>query len=214
MYTYVVEYIPWIKYTVLFTGGFVMAYNLFHKLHWRNLEDTDNSDYRRQKGKIYGLDEAPDDIIHEYGWVPNIRGNLLFYQKWLPLPSKPVTSVVVLCHGFGDHSAGFLRKLAVKFAKLDYGVVAIDYIGHGRSDGLHALITSVDDLAADVANFMEDATIHSERLRDKKVFLYGESLGGAVAFKLCTSTNAKKYIKGVNILFFLSALYFIHDVSF
>lgn len=191
---------PFAFASILFSAGFYLSFILYEKLHFLSPETYDNSDYRRAKAGKHGL-VMPSDIYHEYGWVENSKGQLLFNQKWLPLDASiPVLSVIVLCHGFGDHSAGFLSQLAVKFARLGYGVVSIDYIGHGRSDGLHALIYNVDDLAQDVADYLDNVFIRKENLQNKNVFLYGESLGGAVAFKICTSPTAKKYIKGVVLM--------------
>ena len=41
--------------------------------------------------------------------------------------------------------------MRIRTARIGYAVVAIDYMGHGRSDGLHGLISNVDDIARDVS---------------------------------------------------------------
>ena len=92
-----------------------------------------------------------------------------------------------------------LSRVAVSFARLGY-IVSLDYVGHGRSDGLHGLINTVDDLVDDVAQFINTITIKGESLMNKNVFLYGESLGGAVSFKLCTSQSVSSCIKGVVLM--------------
>ena len=113
--------------------------------------------------------------------------------------TKDIKAIILICHGFGYHSSGFLSRLAISFAQLGYAVVMLDYYGHGRSDGLHALVSSVDDIANDLLDHLDNViTSSSELLKNKKIFVYGESLGGAVAFKICTNTSNSKYsIQGV-----------------
>jgi acylglycerol lipase len=123
-----------------------------------------------------------------YSWSPNKKGQLLFHQKFSPVTTSPC-GVVIMCHGFGDHSAGFQSTLSVNLARLGFVVLALDYAGHGRSDGLHALISSVDEIAVDVLDFAFASLDKSPELKDKAVFIYGESLGGAVAFKSCTADS-------------------------
>ena len=84
-----------------------------------------------------------------------------------------------MCHGFGDHSSGFQSSFSLILAQLGWVVLTVDYVGHGRSDGLHALIPSVDDLAVDVLDFLT-ACLDEHReeggggydLRGKKVPAY------------------------------------------
>ena len=214
---------------LIFYAGWRVSYWLFITLHILTPDNIDNADFRRVKAGNHGLN-VPDDIYHETGYVKNQKGYLLFHQKWAPLDEEPKSSsnspsrffsnnsdrsrnsstrpriprstdaVIMICHGFGDHSGGFLSRVAVSFARLGYSVVSLDYVGHGRSDGLHGLINTVDDLVDDVAQFINTITIKGESLMNKNVFLYGESLGGAVSFKLCTSQSVSSCIKGVVLM--------------
>ena len=210
---------------LIFYTGWRLSYWLFITLHILTPNNVDNADFRRFKAGNHGLN-VPDDIYHETGYIKNEKGYLLFHQKWAPLEEQPVMNVpyestgdrsmrkrgsivkepkstdtvIVICHGFGDHSGGFLSRLAISFARLGYSVVSIDYIGHGRSDGLHGLINSVDDIVVDVAHFIRTVTIRGESITSKNVFLYGESLGGAVTFKVCTTQDVRKSIKGIILM--------------
>ena len=210
---------------LLFYAGWRVSYWLFITLHILTHDNVDNADFRRVKAGNHGLN-VPDDIYHETGYMRNEKGYLLFHQKWTPLEERPheispsrwsgnrndrkqssfirepksTDTVIVICHGFGDHSGGFLSRLAISFARLGYSVVSFDYVGHGRSDGLHGLINNVDDLVADVAHFINTVTIKGESLTSKNIFLYGESLGGAVSFKICTTQSVSKSIEGVILM--------------
>ncbi|RXH68667.1 hypothetical protein DVH24_031000 [Malus domestica] len=75
-------------------------------------------------------------------------------------------------------SAGIARKLASN----GYGVFAMDYPGFGLSEGLHGHIPSFDRLVDDVIEHYSKVKEQPE-LRGLPTFLFGQSLGGAVALK-------------------------------
>ncbi|KAL1350984.1 caffeoylshikimate esterase isoform X2 [Arachis duranensis] len=99
------------------------------------------------------------DLEFEYQeeYWRNSRGMQLFTCKWLPLSSPK--ALVFLCHGYGMECSRFMRECGVRLACARYAVYGVDYEGHGKSQGL-------------------------EEYRGKPRFLYGESMGGAVALLL------------------------------
>lgn len=95
---------------------------------------------------------------------------------------QEVKAVVCFCHGYTD-SVSFMK--AVEFQRLVHKGIAfcaIEYEGHGRSDGSFGLINSWDAMVDDVAAYF--AHISRERFPGKKIFLMGESMGGAVAYSV------------------------------
>ena len=50
-------------------------------------------------------------------------------------PLEEPRGIVFLCHDYGDHSSWFFRDLAVNLVRQGYGCIALDFEGHGRSDG-------------------------------------------------------------------------------
>jgi acylglycerol lipase len=108
-------------------------------------------------------------------------------------PKTPITGVVCYCHGYTDH-VSFSKR--IEFQRLcDAGLafVAIEYEGHGRSDGALGLIPDWEDLIHDVATYFKKVT--SERFPQLPVFLMGESMGGAVAY--CVYNRIPSLFKGV-----------------
>jgi pimeloyl-ACP methyl ester carboxylesterase len=182
-----------------FIAGCAITFWLTRLLLLHSPDDVDFADFRRMKAGRYGLDAIPEDIHHESGWRQNRKGQLLFHQRFQKKNVEP-RGVVLLCHGFGDHSAGYIGRLALTIAQLGFVVLSMDYAGHGRSDGLHALITSVDEIAEDVVDFALAALTNEPELIAKGIFLYGESMGGAVAFKICTAYADRCLIRGLVLM--------------
>ncbi|KAF8401456.1 hypothetical protein HHK36_012395 [Tetracentron sinense] len=76
--------------------------------------------------------------------------------------------------GYGMECSRFMRG---------YGVIGIDYEGHGRSRGARCYIKKFDNIVNDCNNFFKSVCVQEE-YKDKRRFLYGESMGGAVALLL------------------------------
>ncbi|KAF8399121.1 hypothetical protein HHK36_014986 [Tetracentron sinense] len=75
--------------------------------------------------------------------------------------------------------AGIARKLASS----GYGVFAMDYPGFGLSEGLHGYIPSFDRLVDDVIEHFSKVK-ENMYYQSLPSFLFGESMGGAVALKV------------------------------
>ncbi|XP_021906666.1 caffeoylshikimate esterase isoform X2 [Carica papaya] len=70
-----------------------------------------------------------------------------------------------------------------RLASAGYAVFGMDYEGHGRSRGARCYIKKFDNIINDCDNFFKSICAQEE-YRDKGRFLYGESMGGAVALLL------------------------------
>ncbi|KAI3911084.1 hypothetical protein MKW98_015741 [Papaver atlanticum] len=112
----------------------------------------------------------------------NSRGIEIFSKSWLPQTS-PVKAIICFCHGYGDTCTFFFEGIARKLASSGYGVYAMDYPGFGLSEGLHGYISSFDGLVDDV---IEHYSKIKESMESQNVpsFLFGQSMGGAVALKV------------------------------
>ncbi|MGI9016835.1 MAG: lysophospholipase [Euzebya sp.] len=99
-------------------------------------------------------------------------GTTIFTQTWIP---PHPTAVVVLSHGFGEHS-GRYAHVAQALNSASYAVAALDHRGHGRSGGKRALLTDISQLGADLAMFRDEVAKH----HDLPQVLLGHSMGGAV----------------------------------
>lgn len=122
------------------------------------------------------------DVQYHEEYVRNPRGVQLFTCGWLPASSSP-KALVFLCHGYGMECSVFMRACGFKLAAAGYSVFGIDYEGHGKSMGARCYIQKFDRLVADCDRFFK-SICDLEEYRSKSRFLYGESMGGAVALLL------------------------------
>ncbi|KAK9281872.1 hypothetical protein L1049_004779 [Liquidambar formosana] len=119
------------------------------------------------------------EYLEEY--IRNSRGVQLFTCRWLPFSSPK--ALVFLCHGYGMECSGFMRACGTTLASAGYAVIGIDYEGHGRSRGARCYIKKFDNIINDCSEFFKSVCVQEE-YRNKRRFLYGESMGGAVALLL------------------------------
>nr|KYP60462.1 Monoglyceride lipase [Cajanus cajan] len=134
-----------------------------------------------------------EGIKMEESYEKNSKGIEIFHKSWLPL-SRP-KAAVFFCHGYGDTCTFFFEGInsivswifyagiARMLASHGYAVFAMDYPGFGLSEGLHCYIPSFDGLVDTVieqyTKIRENPPFHS-----LPSFLFGESMGGAVALKI------------------------------
>ncbi|KAL7520644.1 hypothetical protein ACHAWX_005361 [Stephanocyclus meneghinianus] len=122
-----------------------------------------------------------DVDLEERYWV-NSRGMCLLTSTMVPKDNAPIRGVICLCHGYMDNSS-FLKRIEYqRFVKKGFAVVMIEYEGHGRSDGLNALIPCWNTMIQDVEQYFDFIT--RTKFAGKKKFLMGESMGGAAVFDL------------------------------
>ncbi|XP_010916377.1 caffeoylshikimate esterase isoform X1 [Elaeis guineensis] len=121
-------------------------------------------------------------VIMKESYEVNSRGLEIFSKSWLPEGSK-MKALICFCHGYGDTCTFFFEGIAKKLATSGYGVFALDYPGFGLSEGLHGYIPSFDTLVNDVAEHFSKIKENSE-YQGLPSFLFGQSLGGAVALKV------------------------------
>jgi len=102
----------------------------------------------------------------------------LHYRWWsAPEPSW----VVLLAHGFGDHT-GSWRRYAARLVDAGGAVVACDHRGHGLSDGPRAVIEDFDIVAQEYLGVLEATPLPA----NAPVVLAGHSMGGLIAARAAT----------------------------
>jgi alpha-beta hydrolase superfamily lysophospholipase len=104
-------------------------------------------------------------------------GQALFAREWLPEPSQYTRAAVILVHGIGEH-CGRYAHVAAFFLRHDIATLGFDLRGHGLSHGARGDTSSYRQLLDDIALRVR----HARALwPDRKVILYGHSLGGNLA---------------------------------
>lgn len=102
-------------------------------------------------------------------------GTKLLAREWAPTGDPK--AVVVVMHGLKDHSARY-ADFATKLVGAGYVVYAFDLRGHGRSAGPRVAPDDWTDYVTDLDQFL---TSVEARQPSKRVFLFGHSMGGAIA---------------------------------
>ncbi|KAK7311761.1 hypothetical protein RJT34_10098 [Clitoria ternatea] len=121
-----------------------------------------------------------------------VRNNALFCRSWFPV-SGNVKGILIIIHGLNEHS-GRYADFARQLTSCNFGVYAMDWIGHGGSDGLHGYVPSLDHVVADTGAFLE--MIKSEN-PGIPCFLFGHSTGGAVVLKAASHPHIEVMVEGI-----------------
>ncbi len=103
-------------------------------------------------------------------------GTPLFVRVWRPRTESK--AAVALVHGLLDHGERY-DVFARRAAEAGYSVHAMDLRGHGRSAGMRVYTGRFDDYVDDTEVFVEAVRRHEAQ--KQRVFLFGHSMGGAIA---------------------------------
>lgn len=107
--------------------------------------------------------------------VQTSDGLSLSVYRWLP-EAEPAAGVV-LVHGFTEHASRY-ADAAETLARHEYAVHAMDLRGHGRSEGSRVFVPRFERYLDDLDLLLARAR---NREHDKPLFLFGHSMGGAIA---------------------------------
>ncbi|KAL1291082.1 hypothetical protein HN51_059624 [Arachis hypogaea] len=121
-----------------------------------------------------------------------VRNNALFCRQWFPVAGD-LKGILVIIHGLNEHS-GRYADFARQLTSCSFGVYAMDWIGHGGSDGLHGYVPSLDHVVADVGAFLEKIRSDNPGV---PCFLFGHSTGGAVVLKAASHYHIKAMVEGI-----------------
>ncbi|PSF35717.1 phospholipase [Aphanothece hegewaldii CCALA 016] len=124
------------------------------------------------------LRNTPSDMALHYEdvWIPVEREKINAW--WVP-STQPKSPVFLYLHGNGSNLGDLPEKIFL-FHQLGISVLVIDYRGYGLSKGAFPSEKSVYQDAQAAWNYL---TLQ-RRIPPKDIFLYGFSLGGAIAIEL------------------------------
>ena len=104
-------------------------------------------------------------------------GITIFWQAWVPDSASSTKAVVVVAHGYGEHS-GRYANVVEALVPQGFAVYIPDHRGHGKSGGHRALIDRYQYFLDDLDRVFARAARDHPGL---PVFLVGHSMGGNIA---------------------------------
>ncbi|XP_026448899.1 uncharacterized protein LOC113349184 isoform X1 [Papaver somniferum] len=158
----------------------------------RRRKFEDEQDALRRRELADKLQTGDGGVVSTTSLFFGSRLNALFSRSWFPV-SGDIKGIVIVIHGLNEHS-GRYAQFATQLTSSNFGVHAIDWIGHGGSDGLHGYVPSLDHVVADTGAFL--AKIKSENPA-VPIFLFGHSTGGAVVLKATSYPHIKGMVEGI-----------------
>lgn len=105
-----------------------------------------------------------------------VGGVRIVYDTWTP--DQPPRGVVVLAHGYAEHSRRYDHVVA-RFADAGLLTYALDHRGHGRSGGKRVYLREMAEFTAD---FHTLVGIAADEHPDRPRVVLGHSMGGGIVF--------------------------------
>ncbi len=111
--------------------------------------------------------------------VPVASGKVERIHGWWIRANQSDAKVILYLHG-NAMNIGANVDSANRFHQLGFSVLLIDYRGYGRSEGGFPNEQRVYQDAATAWNYL----VHQRQISPNQIFIYGHSLGGAIAIDL------------------------------
>lgn len=111
-----------------------------------------------------------------------LKKTIFFGQYWQPEITK---AVVIIAHGMGEHS-GRYQHVAEKLTENNFGVIAFDHFGHGKTTGKRGHNPGYNDVLDSISLLIKQAT---SIFGDQPLFLYGHSMGGNAVINYALKRN-------------------------
>ena len=120
-------------------------------------------------------------LKYEEIWLPveNSKSKAEKIQAWWIPSSHPRDRVLLYLHGNGGNISNNLGR-AKRYHRLGFSVLLIDYRGYGRSGGDFPSEKSVYQDAQTAWDYL----VNNRQIPPQNIFIYGHSLGGAIAIDL------------------------------
>ncbi|XP_048743380.1 monoglyceride lipase-like [Ostrea edulis] len=122
-------------------------------------------------------------------------GPLIWVRQWTQVDCNDEEisrkALIFVSHGLGEHG-GWYDELGQELAKIGFLVFSHDHVGHGKSPGLHNHVDSFKEYTSLIFEHCDEI---KKNYPDLPLFLFGHSMGGAVA--LLAALEQPDYFDGV-----------------
>jgi uncharacterized protein len=157
------------------------------------------------------IKSTPQNFNIKYEEVNIAIGKDNLYGWWMPANNNS-EKVMIYLHGNSSNISGANLRAASRFWQAGFSILLVDYRGYGRSTGDFPTEASVYQDAQSMWNYL----IEKRKIKAENIYIYGHSLGGAIAIDLavenpqaagsiveCTFTSIREmagYQKKYNLL--------------
>ncbi|CAA7402808.1 unnamed protein product [Spirodela intermedia] len=159
-------------------------------------DEEEDTVRRRALAEGLSMVHPSDGVISSCVWETSVHvgpsKSTLFCRSWRPAVGD-MKGIMIIIHGLNEHS-GRYAPFAMQLTAQSFGVYAMDWIGHGGSDGLHGYVPSLDHVVADTGSFLEKIKLENPGI---PCFLYGHSTGGAVVLKASSHPHIESMLEGI-----------------
>lgn len=126
------------------------------------------------------IESTPQDYGLNYQDIWLSLGEDRVHGWWIPAAqaSKPT---LLYFHGNGSNN-GDLTQIAAILHQLEVSLLLIDYRGYGKSSPIFPNETRVSEDAEVAWQYLTQ----ERKIKPQQIFVYGQSLGGAIAIELAT----------------------------
>jgi len=125
------------------------------------------------------MKKTTNDFNESTGTITGEKGNDIFYRIF---PASDEKARLIIAHGLGEHS-GRYGNLFERLIPAGLSVWALDFCGHGQSQGKRGHIDTFDQFILDLKKLVKKC--RNDAPRGKKIFLLGHSMGGLIAMRYC-----------------------------
>jgi pimeloyl-ACP methyl ester carboxylesterase len=131
--------------------------------------------------KVIRATPASFNLDYQEVWLPvsTASGKTSHMHGWWIPAAAPEAPVWLYLHGNGSNIGDEVKR-AFWFYQLGYSTLLIDYRGYGRSKGKFPTESSVYEDVEAAWNYLTQV----RHIPPEQIFLYGHSLGGAIALEL------------------------------
>lgn len=109
--------------------------------------------------------------------IPCMTSDGLTLHTEYVLPDGEPKAVVLIVHGYGEHSGRYAHVIA-RLVSSGYAVYTLDHRGHGKSEGVRAYCDYMDQFVDDLKRYFDTITAAYSA---KKLYVLGHSMGALIS---------------------------------
>jgi fermentation-respiration switch protein FrsA (DUF1100 family) len=125
------------------------------------------------------------NVDYQEHFIEMYHGSVRYFHL-IPKKKKRKFATIIFFHGNADNISGHFRQM-IPFVKQGYDILMFDYIGYGKTSGN----PNRDAIYHQSQLVLTKAFEFHQNLENKKFIVYGQSLGGNIAYSAVANNKVK-----------------------